>query len=986
MTMAWLAAACHGADVIRIVQSREATSAQRLAVDELVTRLRRIYPDEQFNLGETAEDTGRQILIAEPSTGAALLERGIDRKKLAKAESFLVVTHRTPTGDTAVIAGADPRGVVYGVYALLERLGCGFFLSEETEPMARRGRLSWDDWALADAPLLGDRIALNWQNFLSSASSWELADWERYIAASVRLRFNDLMVHAYGNSPIFTFAFHGVDKPVGYVATTERGRDWGTQHVNDVRRLIGGEVFSGPVFGASVAQGDPQNRSARAVGLMQQVFQHARDRGLGVTFALDVDTVSANPQDVIATLPPEARFRAGKCELANPDTPAGFAYYRAQVAQLLALYPQITRIAVWFRDPTADTPWRKLRRSELPDAWQREFSGPDDDVSAFALAKVVRAFRRALVDLQRPDVALVAGSWAFPFLAATDRYLEIDIPIIALDWWVSFDTARARGDLLAVRPNRRVIPILWAHHDDRTYIGRPYTPFSQLATKLAHVRAAGFGVIHWTTRPLDLYFRSSSRQTWEATRDEPLQTTTADMAARIFGEPAREAGGNYLYRWVTEAPMFGRETTAHFIDFPLPESGLHAKRARERLALLAALPKPPGEPDRQLSAGYFSAYEHFILEFFAAHTSVERARAALAAGDFTKARREVADVDPAPVIRDYAAAAKIGGITPGEQALIVSMNLRWRPDVLSVRQAVGLEPLRYRLGEVQTEPLAQGAAPNTYFVDESRDLWKVIDRAGVTDPLAISGFTGDRLEPGRYAVNGSDVWVEADGVAKLTRTQLAETIVVTKRDDGSAAARRIAFEPGLSDWLVEQVAGGSVRVEGGALIIEDRLGCTVWWREKLTAPVEINYDVTVVDRGGPLDRVSDVNCFWMASDPAQPDSLPTGRSGRFGEYDALRTYYVGMGGNDNTSTRFRRYLGNGERPLLPGHDLRESRYLLQPNRTYHIRLVARDGVAEYWRDGERLFSFADAAPLSSGWFAFRAMHCHLEIRNLRITQ
>ncbi|HLP24332.1 MAG TPA: DUF6250 domain-containing protein, partial [Acidobacteriota bacterium] len=187
-------------------------------------------------------------------------------------------------------------------------------------------------------------------------------------------------------------------------------------------------------------------------------------------------------------------------------------------------------------------------------------------------------------------------------------------------------------------------------------------------------------------------------------------------------------------------------------------------------------------------------------------------------------------------------------------------------------------------------------------------------------------------------------------------------------------------------WLVEQVPGGSVRVVDGALVIEDRVGCSVWWREKLTAPVEISYEVTIVDRGGPLDRVSDVNCFWMASDPAKPDAVPSGRSGRFGDYDPLRTYYVGMGGNDNTSTRFRRYLGNGERPLLPGHDLRDPKFLLQPNRTYHIRLVARDGSAEFWRDGERIFSFADPSPLKEGWFAFRAMHCHLEIRNLRIAQ
>ncbi len=67
------------------------------------------------------------------------------------------------------------------------------------------------------------------------------------------MRFNTIMVHAYGNNPMFTFRFAGEDKPVGYLATTRSGRDWGTQHVNDVRRLYGGEVFRSPVFGAGAA-------------------------------------------------------------------------------------------------------------------------------------------------------------------------------------------------------------------------------------------------------------------------------------------------------------------------------------------------------------------------------------------------------------------------------------------------------------------------------------------------------------------------------------------------------------------------------------------------------------------------------------------------------------------------------------------------------------------------------------------------------------
>lgn len=188
----------------------------------------------------------------------------------------------------------------------------------------------------------------------------------------------------------------------------------------------------------------------------------------------------------------------------------------------------------------------------------------------------------------------------------------------------------------------------------------------------------------------------------------------------------------------------------------------------------------------------------------------------------------------------------------------------------------------------------------------------------------------------------------------------------------------------LRDWVVEQMPGGSTTVRGDALVIEDAAGATVWWRTPLTAPVEISYEVTVIDRGGPHDRVSDVNCFWMARDPQAPDGCPfapgRSRTGRFPDYDPLQLYYVGLGGNGNTTTRFRRYDGTGARPLRPEHDRTEPAVLLTGNRTYRIRLVARDGRAEFFRDGERLFTFPDPAPLTRGWFGFRTVRSHLEIR------
>jgi hypothetical protein len=152
--------------------------------------------------------------------------------------------------------------------------------------------------------------------------------------------------------------------------------------------------------------------------------------------------------------------------------------------------------------------------------------------------------------------------------------------------------------------------------------------------------------------------------------------------------------------------------------------------------------------------------------------------------------------------------------------------------------------------------------------------------------------------------------------------------------------------------VVEAQAAATVTAADGVLDIDSAEGITLWFREPLVAPVAIEYDVLAVAEGGPDDAVSDVNAFWMATDPAVPDGsvLARRRSGTFADYDLIRTYYTGIGGNRNTTTRMRRYIGAaGNRPLLPEHDRSDAAALLVPNRWMHVRLTAdaqrRDGRA-----------------------------------------
>lgn len=197
------------------------------------------------------------------------------------------------------------------------------------------------------------------------------------------------------------------------------------------------------------------------------------------------------------------------------------------------------------------------------------------------------------------------------------------------------------------------------------------------------------------------------------------------------------------------------------------------------------------------------------------------------------------------------------------------------------------------------------------------------------------------------------------------------------------------FGNGMDNWLVEQMPEGTVMVKDGKMEIDDVAGCTVWFKEKLQGSIVIEYDVFLIQNGGANDRVSDLNCFWMATDPINPSDLfanSANRGGKFSNYDALQLYYMGVGGNFNKTTRFRRYVGNGERPLLPEHDLKDSKFMLEPNKTYHIKIVAHNGLIQYFRDDVMLVDFVDANPYTSGYFGLRTVNNHMTVDNFKVYQ
>lgn len=187
-----------------------------------------------------------------------------------------------------------------------------------------------------------------------------------------------------------------------------------------------------------------------------------------------------------------------------------------------------------------------------------------------------------------------------------------------------------------------------------------------------------------------------------------------------------------------------------------------------------------------------------------------------------------------------------------------------------------------------------------------------------------------------------------------------------------------------SIWKTEiaPLPNSAVYVKDGQLFLDTKGGVTVWLKKKLKGNIRIEYSRKAVVDTGANDRLSDLNSFWMATDPGNKNLFT--RNGVFEGYDSLRMYYVGMGGNTNKTTRFRKYQGNGEKTLL--QEYKDKAHLLEANKEYHITMEVINGTVRYIVNGETFFEYNDPSVLKEGYFGFRSTKSRQSIDWIKVYQ
>ncbi|BBM67512.1 hypothetical protein VA249_41580 [Vibrio alfacsensis] len=195
-----------------------------------------------------------------------------------------------------------------------------------------------------------------------------------------------------------------------------------------------------------------------------------------------------------------------------------------------------------------------------------------------------------------------------------------------------------------------------------------------------------------------------------------------------------------------------------------------------------------------------------------------------------------------------------------------------------------------------------------------------------------------------------------------------------------------SFSSNLDKWVIEKT-NATVQIKDGELFIDDAAGTTVWFKDDIGTPSVIEFNGAVVVEGGPNDRGTDLNWFWMAQDTSNPNDFfarSTWREGDMRKYDPMRLYYIGYGANENSTTRFRRYAGDGLRPLLPEYDVSDKKFMNVPNVMTNIKIVNLEDKIEVYANDNKLYEIKDNEPFKSGKFGFRTWKSHLKLDDFKV--
>ena len=443
------------------------------------------------------------------------------------------------------ISAANELGLLYGAYAVAEKLGVRFYLHGDVVP-DRRMAFAVPQLDETAQPHFAIRGILPFHDFPEGPDWWNEDDYLVYVGQLAKLRMNFIGLHTYpeggaGPEPLVWIGLPGDIRPDGAVAhsypsfwhNTARGGNWGYEPLK-TEDFTGGAswLFATNYYGPDVMEGlvpqpstpDESNELFRRVGLqMGRVFAHARK--LGVKSCVGTETPLRAPKAVRERLKEQGR---------DPRDPAVVKeLYRGLFERIAAVMPADY---YWLWTPE-DWTWKNNTAEEF----ERTLAD-------------IRAAYDALKESKAP-AQLATSGWVLGPVhdrSALDAALPKDVAMSAIHRAVGHESidaayARVRG--------RSTWAIPWVENDPNMIAYQPWVGRMRFdAVDARRHGCDGLIGIHWRTQILAMNIAALAGAAWDQSWAPP--GTSFDRVEY------REPEGNFGKPYTIRTAVTGAETNA----------------------------------------------------------------------------------------------------------------------------------------------------------------------------------------------------------------------------------------------------------------------------------------------------------------------------------------------------------------------------------------------------------------------------------------
>jgi hypothetical protein len=534
---------CHGGTPIdlcspQIVYGKKAGPLEKLAAKEMWRYLARVSGTPgSLATDDISQFTNAAVVLIDVAGNNPLAAEIEKRENIAVdvdtlgEEGFRWKATRCRGKPALLLAAAKPAGALYGTYALLEKIGFGFYLGGDAFPAA--GSPLTVDASLDEThkPAFAVRGALPWGNLPNAY--WDLDDLKFIYDQLAKQRFNLVGFHQYDHEPFCAYSWQGklvdgkpffsnLDAHCGSMPLEVKNFAFGTSAYFDRDPFTSRTRLDGR---------SPDDQVRRAQKMLADSFDYAHCRGLRVCLGFelvgdptDSETLSRMEAKIAATLNNYPQldyiwfFQSESRSIFGYDMPKGSGLEKL-VRENGKIFDYVNISSDWTKTDKAKQIAEAVRYAEF----------------------VKRAYR--CVKRHRPELPVAINGWG------GDRWMYFTDLFVGLDKLLPKDIIFSSQDNIEMSaapevskvyaklsPERPCWPIPWWNNDDERAMCNPrgHTKFVvPLCRDALAKRCQGMLGIYWNGRLIEETAAYQARFSWN-----PNLTYTGfydDFAARCFG-------------------------------------------------------------------------------------------------------------------------------------------------------------------------------------------------------------------------------------------------------------------------------------------------------------------------------------------------------------------------------------------------------------------------------------------------------------------